>query len=250
MNNEQTGYAPFKDISELKRELDGMRGNREISIRELHDAVQKLSGTMSGMLEVFGAAAEQMKLEEKESEADAKRNEIIIGKLDRLLDQNKTIAEAMVALVDMIKGKLVVPTKDREKEGLMPKSKDDDNFFKPQAEKMPYEEPRQESSPQMDWQQPAPEPLIQRAKPQMPEMPQNMNPPPMQFPNSSQFPGASRPMQPSMMQSPPMMTDFGMQMPQMPPAPLASQNDFDFLEEPFPDEQEPKKKGLFGMFKK
>jgi len=49
------------------------------------------------------------------------------------------------------------------------------------------------------------------------------------------------------MAPPPMQPpDFGMQMPPMEPAPLP---DFD-MEEPFPPEDEPRKKGLFGMFKK
>ena len=100
-------FIPYKDISELKKELDGMKGRKDIPAKELYDSVQKLSQTMTGMLEVFGAAAEQMKLEEREYESESKKHEIIVSKLDKVVEQNKTIAEAMVGIVDMLKEKLI-----------------------------------------------------------------------------------------------------------------------------------------------
>lgn len=193
-------FVPYKDISELKKELEGMRGRKDISAKELYEAVDKLAQTITDMLEVFGAAAEQMNLEEKSYEAEAKKHEAIISKLDKLMDQNRTIAEGMVSIVEMVKEKIVAPAKEKEE------------MFRPR----PFMKP-------MEW-QPRPEP-VQRTQPIMapPQMttPQ-MAPPPMPPP------------------------DFGMQMPPMEPAPLP---DFD-LEEPFPPEEEPRKKGLFGMFKK
>ena len=49
---------------------------------------------------------------------------------------------------------------------------------------------------------------------------------------------------------PNMSSDFGMQMPPMQPEPSPELPDLDFPEEHFGLEEEPKKKGLFGMFKK
>ena len=105
MAEEDYGVVPYKDISELKKELEGMQDKRDVSPKELYDAVHKLANAMSDMLEVFGAAAEQLKLEEKEYELEAKKHEMIISKLDKLIDQNKTIAEGMVAIVEMVKEK-------------------------------------------------------------------------------------------------------------------------------------------------
>ena len=118
MAEEDYDLVPYKDISELKKELEGMKGKKELPTKDIYDAVQKLAQTMTDMLEVFGAAAEQMKIEEREYESEAKKHEVIISKLDKLIDQNKTIAEGMVAIVEMVKEKIFSPA--REKEELMP----------------------------------------------------------------------------------------------------------------------------------
>ena len=189
----------YKDISDLKKEIEGVKGKKDISVKELYDAVQKLAQTMTDILEVFGAAAEQMRLEEKGYEAEAKKHEMIILKLDKVMDQNRTIAEAMVGVVDMIKEKLVAPAKE-------------ESLFKPRAEPQPFKPIRPE------W-QPKPEPMMPRAQP-------------MQPPIAPIAPPITAP-----------LPEFGM--PPMQPAPSP---DFDFPE--FGLEEEPKKKGLFGMFKK
>ena len=201
----------YKDISELRKDLNGIREKKDISARELHDAMHKLADTMAGMLEVFGAAAEQMKLEEKENESESKKHEIIVYKLDKLLDQNKTIAEGMVAIVEMFKEKFPQREKEETKEP---------NLFT--AQSMPewkpvpaMQNPQSQSMPQMN----APLPQPQMPTPSMPG--QNFGPTP----------------------------DFGMQMPPMEPSPMPN-FDFPEEPFPLNDEQAQKKKGLFGMFKK
>ena len=87
----------YKDISELKKELDSMKGKKDISQKELYEAVQRLAQAVTGMLDIFGAATEQMKIEEKEYESETRKHDVIIQKLDKMIDQNKTIAEGMVA---------------------------------------------------------------------------------------------------------------------------------------------------------
>lgn len=203
---EEEEFIPYKDISELKKELEGMKGKKDIPQKELSDAVQRLSEVMTEMLEVFGAAAEQMRLEEKEYGIESKKHEMIISKLDKIMDQNRTIAEGMVSIVDMIRNRLVAPAKEKEE------------LFKPRAEPKPF-------SMQQQW-QPKPEPMPRYQPPIAPPI----SPP--SFAQPSMAP-----------QTPP---DFGMQLPPMEPAPPP---DLDFPEEPFGLE-EPKKKGLFGMFKK
>ncbi len=196
---EDEGLVPYKDIFELKKELEGMRGKKEISTEEIYNAMQKLSQTITDMLEVFGAAAEQIKLEEKEYEADSRRHDMVISKIDKIIDQNKTIAEGMISIVELVKEKLVAVAKEREEPLLKPRP-----FAKP------------------EW-QPKPEPMMPKFQQPMQQMPQPMPIAPMPAP------------------------EFGIHMPPMQPTPLP---DLDFPEEPFPLEEEPKKKGLFGMFKK
>jgi hypothetical protein len=199
-------FVAYKDISELKKELEEVKGKKDVSPTELYDSVQKLAQTITDMLDVFGAAAEQLKLEEKGYEADAKRHEAIISKLDKVMDQNKTIAEGMVAIVDLVKKNLAV-IKEKEQP-----------IFKPKEKEGPLFKPREEPKtfmPKPEWQGPRPQPIAPPIMPPMPPMPQPMA-----------------------------ATDLGM--PPMEPTPLPNLD----LGEPFPLEEEPKKKSLFGMFKK
>ena len=193
--------VPYKDISDLKKDLEGMKGRKDISTKELYDAVQRLGQTMADMLEVFGAAAEQMRIEEQSYESSAKKHEMIVTKLDKIIDQNKTIAEGMVAIVDMVKEKIFAPARERE-----------EPMFRPRPEPRPFMRQQQE------W-QPKPEP-VQRTQPMMPPQMPAMAPPPMQSP------------------------DFG-----MPPMQPNSSPDLEFPDLGL-EEEEPRKKGLFGMFKK
>lgn len=217
MAEEDFDESSYKDISELKKEFEAVKGKKDISAKELYDTMQQLTQTMKDMLEFFGAAAEQLKLEEKEYESDARRHETILSKLDKLIDQNKTIAEGMVAIVEMVKEKIVAPAKEKEATFFKPKVREE-QLFKPRAEPYPFAKPMQQ-----EW-QPKPEP-VQRTQPLM-------APPQMAMPT---------------MPSPMPPPDFGMQMPPMQPTPPP---DLDFPEEPFPVEEEQRKKGLFGMFKK
>src|SRR3989338_5307111 len=114
MAEEDFEVDSYKSISDLNKELVAMKGKKDISVKDLYDTVQKLTGTMSDMLEVFGAAAEQLKLEEREYETDARKHEFIISRLDKIIDQNKTIAEGMVAIVDMIKEKILPLTRPKQ----------------------------------------------------------------------------------------------------------------------------------------
>ena len=226
---EEDELVSYKDISELKKELEGMKGKKDISAKDLYEAVGHLAQTISDMLEIFGAAAEQMRLEDRGFEAESKKHDAIISKLDKILDQNKTIADGMVAIVELVKQNIVEPA--REREGSM---------FKPAPEKeemfRPQPQPTLFKPMQQEWQRQ--EPMTQRTQRFVPQpmMPQPMPHPSMTMPPSS-------PMQPQ---------DFGMNMPPMEPAPSPDLDmpGMDLPEEPFGLDEEPKKKGLFGMFKK
>ncbi|MEK6946680.1 MAG: hypothetical protein AABX32_03670 [Nanoarchaeota archaeon] len=220
-------FVSYKNISDLKRELETIQDRKDVSPKELYEAVHRLADTVSGMLEVFGAAAEQMKLEDKGYEAEAKKHENIISKLDKLIDQNKTIAEGMVAIVELVKEKL----SSMEKEDYSPVKEDAAPMFKPEPKSFSKPEWKPDTSMQR------PQPMGSVAPPSFQQMSQ---------PNFQMTPQISPPMSPTNLAPP--STDFGMQLPPMQPAPMP---DLDFPDEPFPlDDDTQKKKGLFGMFKK
>lgn len=264
MSGENYEAFEYKDISELKKELEGIRGKKDVSNKELYEAVQKLAQVMGSIVEVFGAAAEQMNLEEKELESSAKKHEMIMAKLDKVISQNKTIAEGMLSVADIVRGNLAAHTKHTKEEdgedstSLLLKQNDEQepNFFKPLA--------------QQDW-QPKPAQAINRAEQMtphgMPAMPRQAdlnemrmpyspgisNIPPGRFERSENVSRVQQTMVPPIMPPitlpSPVTPDFGMQMPPMEPAPPPN-FDLDLDEALSSMEHEPKKKGLFGMFKK
>ena len=214
MDEENSDSDVYKDITELKRQLEGVRGKKDISSRELFYAMQKLSETMTAMLEVFGTAAEQMKLQEKEYEAEEKKHDTIVTKLDKLIDQNKTIAQGMVAIVDMIKENVIEPTSERE-ETFKSKEMEEPQFMRSSEPKPVAIEPQ---------------PLWQTNS----------------GPSFSNEQAMGRPMSPPPLATMP-QSSYGAQLPPLEPEPSS---DLDFPDEPFPLGEEPKKKGLFSMFKK
>lgn len=216
MADDNNDFAPYRDISELKKQLEGMQDKKEVSAKELHESVQRLTAAIDDMLDVFGAAAEQLKLEDKSYEAESKKHETIIQKLDKLIDQNKTIAEGMVAIVGLVKEKF-----PQNAEVSFKHEDADEPMFKPAPEPMINPQPNWNARPQMPRQQP-----------QMQRPISSMMPPPMaaqNLPSNSEEP------------------DFGAQLPPLEPSPMP---DLDLPEEPFSLDEEPKKKKLFSMFKK
>src|SRR3989338_237105 len=226
MAEEDFNLVPYTDISELKKEIEGIKGKKDVSAKEIYDVVQKLAHTVTEMLEVFGAAAEQMKLEEKGYESENKKYEMIISKLDKILGQNRTIAEGMVAIVETLKEKSSISAKEKEEPQLFNQKKGkEENIFSQNPEQPMFSKPAQPQWP------PAPQPMMPKMQQPMPQPNSPMIPPPLPMP-------AMAPPSPSL--------DFGMDMPSMEPA---QPPDLDFPEELAP-EAESKKKGLFGMFKK
>jgi len=210
----------YKDISDLKRDLEGLKIKKDVSNKDLYEAVQKLGQTITDMLEVFASAAEQMQVEEKSYDSQQKKQDAFASKLDKLIEQNKTIAEGMVAIVDLMKEKQNYPEEKEEEH-------EEEPSFRPSPQPVPAPMQNPFMPRQNQW-QPRPEPMMPRST-MAPPMPQMMP-----------FPQMSAPQMPEL------------SMPPMEPEPMP---DFDFPEEgPSALEQqvrdEPKKKGLFGMFKK
>ena len=245
---EDYNFMPYKDISQLKKDLDSMRGKKDISTKELYDSIQKLAQTMNDIIDVFGAAAEQMKLEDKEYESDAKKHEIILSKIDKLMDQNKTIAEGMVAIVDAMKK----TTQQKEPDSIFRQERQ-------QTEPNPFM--RYNSSQQYNGgqqQMPSMNPMSMGSMNQISppiNPPASFNP---QISMGSMNPQPMPSMQPILSQT--MGSDFTpppfnsqpsfTQTPQppMPPQMDSMLSDLD-LDKELGDE-EPKKKGIFGLFKK
>ncbi|MBD3164699.1 hypothetical protein GF323_05870 [Candidatus Woesearchaeota archaeon] len=75
------------------------------SKNELLKSVNNLTKHMDTLLEIFRSATDEMKLEEQEEKALSQQVRPLMDKLDEIIEQNKIIAEGMVALSDIVKEK-------------------------------------------------------------------------------------------------------------------------------------------------
>ena len=122
---------PYKDITELRKQVQELKSKgSDAGSKQLLDSISKLTEQMTSMMGLFKTAAEEMHLEEKDEHFVAKKIEPLIDKLDEIIEQNKTIAEGMVAVADMIKES-------------MEKTKEPRPFLSPQPEPAQSFEPLQ-----------------------------------------------------------------------------------------------------------
>lgn len=92
--DEPYDLMPHKDIVELKKQLQKLRSEK-FSSSELTNSMDALTKSMDSMLKLFKEASEELKTEEREDTVNKKLNEI--------MEQNKVIADGMVAISDMVK---------------------------------------------------------------------------------------------------------------------------------------------------
>ncbi len=108
-DEEEYAIVSKKEFLALKKELDRLKQNPLEGSEHgetLQASIDNLNKSLNVMLEVFKQAAEDMKLDEHDSQMIAKQMGPINEKLDKLVDQNQKIAKGIVAVADMIKEKL------------------------------------------------------------------------------------------------------------------------------------------------
>ncbi len=108
--DENLTITPYTDFSVAKRKVEKL-SEGDVKAPQLIDSMNQLTQSMQGMLELFRTAAEEMKLEEKEEHALSAQLTPILSKLDEIIDQNRVIADGMVALADLIKERM--PRQDK-----------------------------------------------------------------------------------------------------------------------------------------
>lgn len=203
---------PYKEIVELKKQIAELsQKSGDNSPKELLQSMAALTKSINDLISLFGSAAEEMKLEEKTEGELSQKIGPLIDKVSNLEQQNRTIAEGLVAVADMVK--------------------------QMKSDKKIQTRPRQnfESEDEEVEDRPVEPTFFARGGPKArrPMPPIHAGGPGMTAP----------PMAPGMMPQ-------GM-MPPMPPLGMSQAAEPEFGELPPlpPFEDEPKKKGLFGMFK-
>ena len=134
---------PHRDIADLKRQVQELQARtQKTSPPELVNALNAVANSMESMLRLFSEAAQELKIEQNESPGALHR------KLDEIIEQNKTIAEGMIAVSDMVKD-FVDGQKGRQP---MPRPRMPQQF--PGAQSQQFSQDFQPSFQQPSFQQP------------------------------------------------------------------------------------------------
>ncbi len=99
-------FIPKQSLDDMKKQLAELQKQSQqkekISIDQFSQAIANLTRSMEEMNVLFKAATEELKLEETTKENISQYVEPINNRLDSIEEQNKKIADAMLALADMI----------------------------------------------------------------------------------------------------------------------------------------------------
>ncbi|MBL7056159.1 hypothetical protein ISS07_04560, partial [Candidatus Woesearchaeota archaeon] len=95
---------PHRQVADLKKQLEEIKSKQESSSsNELVGSMSSLTKSMDSMLKLFTEAAEELKVESKGEHEIAQNLNPLNDKLDEIIEQNKTIAEGMIAIHDTVK---------------------------------------------------------------------------------------------------------------------------------------------------
>ncbi len=103
-DDEPYDLMPHKQVTELKKQIQELKAKADrASPEELVNSMDSLTKSIDAMLKLFTQAVEEMRDGGKE-ESLAGNSSLVNQKLDKIIGQNRIIAEGMVAISDMVKG--------------------------------------------------------------------------------------------------------------------------------------------------
>ncbi|MBI2651022.1 hypothetical protein HYX01_00975 [Candidatus Woesearchaeota archaeon] len=161
-DNEPYDILPHRQINELKKQVEALNSKVEkVSPKELVSSMGVLAKSMDSMIKLFTQAAEELKIEEKEQ---LMPRDSINAKLDEIIEQNRIIADGMIAVSDMISDFV------NKQKFPQPKINFPENFRQPTFEK-PNFEPRFNEMPMPQPNEPPNEPRFAQGPVAMPNIP-------------------------------------------------------------------------------
>lgn len=123
MTEDEYAIVSKKEFLTLKKELERLKRNPlegSESGETLQASIDNLNKSLNVMLEVFKQAADDLKLEEHDSDTLFKQMGPLTDKIDTLIDQNQKIAKGIVAIADMVKEKLEEIEKKQDERPKLP----------------------------------------------------------------------------------------------------------------------------------
>ncbi|MBW3014106.1 hypothetical protein KY335_02585 [Candidatus Woesearchaeota archaeon] len=95
-----------RDVRKLKQELKAMKEGKGGDVSELQDRLEDLTERIDAMIEIFESAAAELREEDKEAEIISKKIDPIFARLDSMDEQNRKIAQGLVAINEIVEEKL------------------------------------------------------------------------------------------------------------------------------------------------
>lgn len=92
---------PNKELLRLRKEIDNLKSGKESS--DVMGSIESLTKSIEELNELFYAATQEMKAEEKSEHVILKKIDPLFEKLEQISEQNTKIAKAIIALTDMIR---------------------------------------------------------------------------------------------------------------------------------------------------
>ena len=103
-SSDEYELLPHKEIEELREELRKLKQFEITPTKKLHVSLVELNVKIDKLLAIFEEASHEIRLEEGGiSFVDKMRP--VVDKMNRILEQNAQIAQGIVAVADMLKGK-------------------------------------------------------------------------------------------------------------------------------------------------
>ena len=106
---EEYAIVSKKEFLKLKNELEKLKKNPLQGTpagENLQESIDNLSTSLNGMMSLFKEAADDLKIEERDTQIVSKKLDPLMEKVDTLIEQNQKIAKGIVAVADMVKEKL------------------------------------------------------------------------------------------------------------------------------------------------
>ena len=95
-----------REIRKLREQLKGLEGANPVDSKEVRKSVDMLNERLDSLLDIFNSAVEDMREEDKEAEIIKDKINPIIEKLAQIDEQNRKLAQGMVAVNSLLDEKL------------------------------------------------------------------------------------------------------------------------------------------------
>jgi len=153
--------VPEKEVRELKDRIESIRKNPlgPYGGQDLIESVNNLTRAINSLMTLFETAAEELKLEERESETIVRKIDPLLARIESISEQNRKIAQGVVAVADMLESAKMENKMDRPS---MPPPMPEQNLTPPPSPMSPgmqnIQRPQQMGQrPQMSGQMPLPQ---------------------------------------------------------------------------------------------